>query len=77
MKVRIQKLETLPDATHPNNIPIGYDVIRSTPDEFFRPPTVGERFNVGFFSSSGVQEILSEDTFKTHSSIYKWTIITD
>jgi hypothetical protein len=75
MKVRIQKLEELKDALHPNNIPTGYDVIRETPKEYFRPPTVGERFNVGFFSSSGVTEILSEDTFKTHSSIYKWEII--
>ena len=77
MKVRIQKLEELPDARYPNNIPVDYDVIRETPDQYFRPPTVGERFAVGFFISSEVREIISEDTFKTYNSIYKWTIITD
>ena len=77
MKVRIQKLEELPDATFPNNIEVGFDVVRETPDKYFTMPTVGERFTVGFFSSSGVREIISEDTFRTYNSIYKWTIITD
>ena len=39
-------------------------------------PVVGKRFYVvgdgKMYSTSPVQEILSEDTFKTYNSIYKW-----
>lgn len=47
-------------------------------------PTVGERFNLypllttwsqSGINTSGVKEILSENTFATHNSVYKWEII--
>lgn len=38
-------------------------------------PTVGQRFAVGSTTTSPVVEILSENTFRTHNSIYKWEVI--
>lgn len=75
MRIKITKLEELNDALHPNNIPVGYESIQSVPFEKFSPPKVGERFTCGRFSSSGVQEILGENTFRTYSSIYKWEVV--
>lgn len=75
MKIKITKLEELNAALHPNNIPVGYESIQVIPFENFSPPRIGERFNCGQFSSSGVQEILSENTFRTYSSIYKWEVV--
>ena len=46
-----------------------------------RPVAVGESFYVDYpdkenhFHTSVVQEILSENTFRTQNSIYKWEII--
>lgn len=76
MKIRLKKLTELEDALHPNNIEEGYEHVSYIADEYFRPPTVDERFNTGqYFSTSGVQEILSENTFRTYSSIYEWEIV--
>ena len=75
MKVKLTKIKELPDALHPNNIEEGYETIRVVSEENFRPPTLGERFWVGFFSTSGVVEIIDEKTFKTYSSIYQWEIV--
>lgn len=72
MFIKLTKLEELEDALHSNNIPTGYVTIRQTLSEFFREPAVGERFYIGDFSTSNVQEILSPNTFKTYNSIYKW-----
>lgn len=77
IKVFIQKLEELLDALHPNNIPVGHRKEYRVPTKFFTKPVVGHRFIVGLFSTSGVQEILSENTFRTYSSIYEWGIIPD
>ncbi len=78
MKIRIKKLQELPDARHPNNIEIGFEKTFETPKEYFIQPTVGQRFNIGTisgFSTSGVKEIIDDKTFKTHSSIYEWEIL--
>ena len=75
MKVKLTKIKELPDALHPNNIEEGYETIRVVSEENFRAPTLGERFWVGFFSTSGVVEIIDEKTFKTYSSIYQWEIV--
>jgi hypothetical protein len=76
MKIRLKKLNELPDALHPNNIPEGWEKVFDIHEEYFNAPELGKRFWVGFgFSTSGVQEILSENTFKTYSSIYEWEII--
>lgn len=75
MKIKITKLKELPNALHPNNIEEGYETIREVDEKYFRKPTINERFNVGSFSTSGVQEIIDENTFRTYSSIYKYEII--
>lgn len=72
-KVKITKLTELPDALHPNNIQEGFSKIGFIE----REPTLGERFNVGQFSTSSVQEIIDSNTFKTYSSVYKWEILED
>ena len=70
-KVKITKLEELKDALHPHNIAVGYE----KEGVFNEEPVLGQRFYVGSFSTSGVQEILSPNTFRTYSSIYKWEYI--
>tara|TARA_R110002167_G_scaffold284737_2_gene489886 strand:+ start:19694 stop:19924 length:231 start_codon:yes stop_codon:yes gene_type:complete len=75
MKVTITKLKELDDALHPNNIPEGFSTTRDVNEVYFREPEIGCRFNVGTFSTSGVQEIISENTFRTYSSIYKWEVV--
>lgn len=75
MKIRLVKLKELEDALHPNNIPEGFDKTFEVNEAQFEPPHLDERFWVGSFSTSGVQEIISENTFRTYSSIYKWEIV--
>ena len=67
--VQITKLSELKNAPYPNNIEVGY----STQGKFYNAPKVGERFWVGSFRTSTVQEIIDENTFKTKNSIYKWS----
>lgn len=74
-KIRLTKIKELENALHPNNIPEGYVTEGWPIKENFRGPVLGERFTISNFSTSGVQEILSENTFRTYSSIYKWEII--
>ena len=76
MKVKLTKLRESDDPLHPGNIPEGYETTRSLPSSLFKPPTVGERFNLQTFSTSGVQEIINDNTFRTYNSIYKWEIVT-
>lgn len=75
MKIRIKKLKEVDDPTHPNNIDEGFETTRIMNDDYFKKPTIGERFYVGWFSTSLVQEILTENTFKTLNSIYEWEIL--
>ena len=75
MKVRITKLEELTDALNPNNIPSGFTETFDVRESNFEPPQLNKRFWVGRFSTSGVQEILDPNTFKTFNSIYRWEII--
>lgn len=75
MKIRIIKLEELPDALWPNNIQVGWENTFETIDENFRlhEPTVGQRFWPSrYWSTSNVVEIIDEKTFKTLSSVYQW-----
>lgn len=72
MKIKLVKLNELPDAKHPNNIEVG----RAVEGEFIDKPCVGRCFYVGYFwRTSAVQEIIDDYTFKTHNSIYKWSVI--
>jgi hypothetical protein len=75
MKVKLVKLKELPDAVHPNNIIEGYETVREVNPDLFEKPQLGERFNVGWFSTSLVQEILDDNTFRTYNSIYYWEIL--
>jgi hypothetical protein len=69
MKVNLKKLKELPDALHPNNIIVGYEI----EGEFISEPKIGECFYVGhFWATSTVKEIIDEQTFKTCNSIYRW-----
>lgn len=75
--IKLTKLEEVPDPVHSNNIPTG-NVYYGT---YQKDPIVGDRFDINAvsmrsgmrgFSTSGVLEILSENTFRTYNSIYKW-----
>ena len=77
MKVRLIKHKELEDAKHPHNIEEGYNEEFYVDPFSFKCPEVGERFSVGHFSTSAVQEILDENTIKTLNSIYVWRIIQD
>lgn len=75
MKIKLTKLSELKDALHPNNIETGFETVEDVYGDYFEAPQVGRRFNVGFFSTSGVQEILTENSFRTYNSIYRWEIL--
>ncbi len=77
MKVKITKIQELPDTLHPNNISEGWTKTCEVDMLTFEPPKVGYRFNCGGFSSSGVQELIDNYTFRTYSSVYRWEIIKD
>ena len=70
-RIKLVKLEELPDALYPNNIKIGYEKI----GEFYDNPVVGECFYCGTLRTSAVQEIIDENTFKTFNSIYQFSFI--
>jgi hypothetical protein len=72
MKIKLEKLEELPDALHSNNIEVGHIKI----GEFLEKPEVGKPFYIGYnYRTSDVQEIIDEFTFKTYNSIYRYSFI--
>lgn len=75
MKIKITKIRELENALHPNNIEVGSERIKEMPDELFRRPQVGLPFYAGMFRTSVVQEIIDNNTFKTHNSVYRWEIL--
>lgn len=86
-RVRITKINELPDALYPNNIPEGQaregfvyagESEKPKAGECFivwGTKTVGlpERFSerVGGFRTSTVQEVISDTVFRTYNSIYQ------
>lgn len=72
MKVKLVKLKELEDARHPNNIQEGFEKIGLRQNG---PPRVGNRFWVDNFSTSPVQEIIDDRTFRTLNSIYQYEIL--
>ena len=69
MKIKLEKLEELPNAKHPNNKEVGYIKI----GEFVKEPVIGESFWVGRdLRTSPVTEIINKNIFKTLNSTYKW-----
>jgi hypothetical protein len=78
MTIKLTKLKELENAFHPNNIEEGNITTRFIHKDNFKPPTLNERFYIGGgYSTSAVQEILTENTFRTYNSIYLWEIIED
>ncbi len=69
--IKLVKLEELPDALHTNNIVVGYEKT----GVFEGKPVVGECFYCGSLRTSTVQEVINENTFRTHNSIYQFTFI--
>ena len=69
--VRLTKLKEAENPTHPNNIKEGF----AREGEFVESPVVGEPFYIGNFITSKVTEILSDNTFKTLNSIYRWEVL--
>jgi hypothetical protein len=72
MRIRLEKIEERDDAAVPNKIAVGYSVR----GEIREKPEIGKRFYVGYgWSTSPVQEIIDERTFKTFNSVYRWEIL--
>jgi hypothetical protein len=72
MKVKLTKIKSLLEGSHPNNIEEGYVKIGIV----HKPPTEGESFlmttNTTWFCTSVVTKILDNNTFETMNSVYKW-----
>jgi hypothetical protein len=72
IRVKLTKVKELKDALHPNNIAEGFTKV----GEYHGPPKVGETFDIGSsWSTSTVQEILTEKSFRTLNSIYTYEFI--
>jgi hypothetical protein len=75
--VKLTKIAEAPDPTHPNNIPVGEEVV----GRFISEPKIGEPFYVPYVNrfsarqTSTVLEIIDDNTFRTYNSIYRWEII--
>lgn len=73
-KVKLEKLSESANPKHPNNIPVG----EIHEGNFIDEPIIGECFWVGYnWRTSAVQEIITENIFRTYNSIYKWTVYED
>jgi len=66
--VRIVKLSEADSPETPNNIVNGY----TAEGRFYGEPQVGKQFNIGTFETSDVVEIISDNTFRTKNSVYRW-----
>ncbi len=79
--VRLTKLDNAENAKYPAGHPRHIKAGAIFEGLMLRPVAVGQSFYVDFPTAknhahtSVVQEILSENTFKTKNSIYKWEII--
>ena len=74
MEIKLEKINELPNAKHPNNIEVGYVKI----GKLISTPKVGEQFYLGYtYRTSVVVEIINENTFKTLNSIYRWTLLNE
>lgn len=78
MKIKLTKLEELPNALHPFNIEVGFTKIIELDAESIQPE-IGDRFpsqaSWYCWSTSIVRDIIDEHTFRTLNSIYKWEIL--
>ena len=74
-QIRLRKLNDAENPRHGGHNEVGFDKVFTVDSSYFRVPAVGERFNIGDLSTSGVQEIIDDKTFKTYNSIYEWTVL--
>ena len=74
-QIRLRKINDSENPRHGGHIEVGFDKVFTVDSSYFRVPAVGERFNIGDLSTSGVQEIIDDKTFKTYNSIYEWTVL--
>jgi hypothetical protein len=72
MRVKLTKIRSLLEGSHPNNIEEGY----VETGYIIKEPTVGQSFLIGnspkWFATSIVTKILDDNTFETMNSVYKW-----
>jgi len=73
--VKIEKIKEIEDSITTENLPVGIPIDLKILKTGFHPPKIGEYFFLGIFRTDKVQKILSEDTFQTLNSVYKWTIM--
>lgn len=70
--VRLTKISDCENPLYVNHIQPGYIKEGIVHED----PKVGQSFEIGgYWSTSTVTEILSDNTFKTRNSIYKWEVI--
>ena len=71
MKLILKKLKELPNARHPHNIEEGFTQELNVLG--VEKPEVGHRFpSTTWWSTSAVQEIIDDHTFRTFNSIYEY-----
>ena len=74
--IGIRKVDNLLEGSHPNNINVGYEKEGLYQGQ---TPVVGQSFYVlGYdgrmLATSAVEEILSPTRFRTHNSVYEWSV---
>lgn len=73
LKIKLEKLRESDNPLYPNNIPEGWSREFLTNENDWNKPKLGERAYFGRnFSTSGVLEIIDENTFRTYNSIYRY-----
>lgn len=78
MKIRVTKLQMGSDNRFPptsEGIPLSGSSWEGEQSTETPKPEVGKPFFISTFKTSLVQEILSDNTFRTMNSVYKWEII--
>jgi len=76
IKVRLTKINEKEKSTD-SSIDVGVSVegVIEEGSVFPKKPTVGRPFVISTYRTSMVKEILSENTFRTHNSVYKFEFL--
>lgn len=76
IKVKLTKIKES-EKSSDSSIDIGVSVEGVIPKDsvFPKKPTIGLPFVISTYRTSLVKEILSENTFRTHNSVYKFEIL--
>ncbi len=82
MKIRLTKIRALSDnksSTYSDAIRTQHvwegDAVMQKKIYSTLPPVVGKPFIISTYKTSLIQEVLSENTFRTYNSIYKFEIL--